>query len=86
MIQWFELLLCKLAYGMNLINDLLLENIGQAKKQFQQVAWSKPQFVAIETITNTQQHQDDIFTEVMGEFHSHKNLSVMWIFLKLRCS
>ena len=47
-------------------NDLLLENIDQAKKQFQQVSWAKPKFVAIETITNTQQHQDDIFTEVMG--------------------
>ena len=47
-------------------NDLLLENIDQAKKQFQQVSWAKPQFVAIKTITNTQQHQDDIFTEVMG--------------------
>lgn len=47
-------------------NDLLLENIDQAKQQFQQVSWAKPKFVAIETITNTQQHQDDIFTEVMG--------------------
>lgn len=47
-------------------NDLLLENIDQAKKQFQQVSWAKPQFVAIKTITNTQQHQHDIFTEVMG--------------------
>ena len=47
-------------------NDLLLENIDQAEKQFQQVSWAKPQFVAIKTITNTQQHQDDIFTEVMG--------------------
>ena len=47
-------------------NDLLLENIDQAKKQFQQVSWVKPQFVAIKTIMNTQQHQDDIFTEVMG--------------------
>lgn len=47
-------------------NDLLLENIDQAQTQFQQVSWIKPQFVAIETTTNTQQHQDDIFTEVMG--------------------
>lgn len=47
-------------------NDLLLENIDQAEKQFQQVSWAKPQFVTIKTITNTQQYQDDIFTEVMG--------------------
>ena len=47
-------------------NDLLLENIDQAKKQFQQVSWAKSQFVTIKTITNTQQYQDDIFTEVMG--------------------
>ena len=66
MIHGFELYLYKVTYGINLINDLFLENIDQAKKQFQQVSWAKPQFVAIKTITNTQQHQDDIFTEVMG--------------------
>lgn len=47
-------------------NDLLLENIDQAQTQFQQVSWFQPQFVAIKTATNIQQHQDDIFTEIMG--------------------
>lgn len=47
-------------------NDLLLENIDQAEKQFQQVSWAKPQFATIKDITNKQQQQNDMFTEVMG--------------------
>ena len=47
-------------------NDLLLENIDQAEKQFQQVSWAKPQFATIKAIANKQQQQNDMFTEVMG--------------------
>ncbi|WP_168381551.1 MFS transporter [Acinetobacter indicus] len=48
-------------------NDILLENIDQAQPKFQHVSWSKPQFVAVKTAESSQQHQDDIFTEVLGE-------------------
>lgn len=47
-------------------NDLILENIDQAQSQFQHVSWSKPQFVAVKSAVSTQQHQNDIFTEVLG--------------------
>ena len=47
-------------------NDILLENIDQAQSQFQHVSWSKPQFVAVKSAVSIQQHQNDIFTEVLG--------------------
>ena len=47
-------------------NDLLLENIDQVQTQFQQVSWVKPQFATIKITKNIQQHQNDMFTEVMG--------------------
>ncbi|MEQ1367825.1 TfpX/TfpZ family type IV pilin accessory protein [Acinetobacter schindleri] len=47
-------------------NDLILENIDQAHPQFQQVSWVGPQFVAVKSAANTQQRQDDMFTEVLG--------------------
>lgn len=47
-------------------NDIILESIDQAPSQFQHVSWSKPQFVAIKSAESSQQHQDDIFTEVLG--------------------
>lgn len=47
-------------------NDLILENLEQASSQFQQVSWAKTEFVAVEPAKTTQQHQNDIFTEVLG--------------------
>lgn len=47
-------------------NDIILENIDQAHPQFQHVSWTKPQFVAVKSAESSQQHQDDIFTEVLG--------------------
>ena len=47
-------------------NDLILENIGQAQPQFQQVSWTGPQFVAVKLAVSPQQRQNDMFTEVLG--------------------
>lgn len=47
-------------------NDLILENIDQAQSQFQHVSWSKPQFVSVKSAVSTKQHQNDLFTEVLG--------------------
>lgn len=47
-------------------NEIVDQNINQAKPQFQQPSWLKPQFVATEFAKNTQQRNDDIFNEVLG--------------------
>lgn len=47
-------------------NDIILDNIDQAQPQFQYVSLIKPQFVAVKSAVSAQQHQDDIFTEVLG--------------------
>lgn len=47
-------------------NDIILENIDQAHPQFQHVSWTKPEFVGVKMPESDQQHQDDIFTEVLG--------------------
>lgn len=47
-------------------NDLILENIDQAKLQFQEVSWGSPQFAAVKIAASSQQHQNDMFTEVLG--------------------
>lgn len=47
-------------------NDIILESIDQAQPQFQHVSWSKPEFVAVKMPESDQQHQEDIFTEVLG--------------------
>jgi len=47
-------------------NDILSENIAQAKPQFQHVSWTKPQFVAVKSAESMQQHQEDLFAEVLG--------------------
>ena len=47
-------------------NDIVDQNINQAKPQFQQASWLKPQFVATEFAKNTQQGNDDMFAEVLG--------------------
>ena len=47
-------------------NEIVDQNIKQAKSQFQQPSWLKPQFVATEFAKNTQQRNDDMFNEVLG--------------------
>ena len=47
-------------------NDLILENIGQAQPQFQQVSWTGPQFAAVKLAVSPQQRQNDMFIEVLG--------------------
>lgn len=47
-------------------NEILDQNINQAKPQFQKPSWLKPQFVATEFAKNTQQRNDDMFAEVLG--------------------
>jgi hypothetical protein len=47
-------------------NEIVDQNIKQAKSQFQQPSWLKPQFVATEFAKNTQQRNDDMFAEVFG--------------------
>ena len=47
-------------------NDIILNNIDQTQPQFQHVSWSKPQFIAVKSAMNTQQYQNDMFTEVLG--------------------
>lgn len=47
-------------------NEIFDQNINQAKPQFQQVPWFKPQFVATEFAQDTKQRNDDMFAEVFG--------------------
>ena len=47
-------------------NDIILENIQQARPQFQHVSWAGSQFAAVKSAVSTQQHQNDMFTEVLG--------------------
>lgn len=47
-------------------NDIILDNIDQAQPQFQQVSLAGPQFTAVKSASSVQQHQNDMFTEVLG--------------------
>ena len=47
-------------------NEIMDQNINQAKPQFQQPSWLKPQFVATEFSKNIEQRNDDMFAEVLG--------------------
>lgn len=47
-------------------NDIILENIDQVQPKFQNISWSKPEFVAVKSAVTTEQQQDDMFTEVLG--------------------
>ena len=47
-------------------NEIVDQNINQAKPQFQQVSWFKPQYVAVNFAKDIQQRNDDLFAEVMG--------------------
>ena len=47
-------------------NEIVDQNINQAKPQFQQPSWLKPQFVATEFSKNIEQHNNDMFAEVLG--------------------
>lgn len=47
-------------------NEIIDQNIKQAKPQFQQVSWFKPQYVAVNFAKDIQQRNDDLFAEVLG--------------------
>ena len=47
-------------------NDLILENIGQAQPQFQQISWTDPQFAAVKLAVSPQQRNDEMFAEVFS--------------------
>lgn len=47
-------------------NEIVDQNINQAKPQFQQVSWFKPQYVAVNFAKDIQQRNNDMFAEVLG--------------------
>lgn len=47
-------------------NELVDTNIQQARPQFQQPSWFKPQYVATEFAKDIQQRNDEMFAEVLG--------------------
>ena len=47
-------------------NELVDTNIQHAQPQFQKPSWFKPQYVATEFAKDTQQRNDEMFTEVLG--------------------
>ena len=47
-------------------NEIVDQNINQAKPQFQQLSWLKPQFVATEFAKDANQRSDNMFAEVLG--------------------
>lgn len=47
-------------------NDIILDHIDQAQQKFQHASWTKPQFVAIKSAKDVQQHNNDMFIEVLG--------------------
>ena len=60
-----------LAYNVDRIelvrnNEIIQDNLDNAQTQFQKPSWLKPQFVATEFAKNTQQHNNDMFAEVLG--------------------
>lgn len=47
-------------------NELVDTNIQQARPQFQQPSWFKPQYAATEFAKDIQQRNDEMFAEVLG--------------------
>lgn len=47
-------------------NELVDNHIKDAQKQFQQVSWFKPQFVAVDFAKEKNQRHDDMFEEALG--------------------
>lgn len=47
-------------------NEIFVENISKANKQYQQVSWFKPQFVAVEFAKDQAQRNDDMFAEALA--------------------
>lgn len=47
-------------------NEIIDENLQQAKEKYQYPSWLKPQFVATEFASNVQQRNDDMFADVLG--------------------
>ena len=48
-------------------NEIILDRIDQVPEQYQQVSWTGPQFVAVKPSKNIQEHNDDVFIEVLGK-------------------
>ena len=48
-------------------NELVDTNIQQAQSEFQKPSWFKPQYVATEFAKDTQQRNDEMFAEVLGD-------------------
>lgn len=47
-------------------NEIVDQNINQAKPQFQQLSWLKLQFVATEFAKDANQRSDNMFAEILG--------------------
>ena len=47
-------------------NEIVDQNINQAKPKFQQVSWFKPQYVAVNFAKDIQQRNKDMFAEALG--------------------
>ena len=47
-------------------NEIVDQNINQAKPQFQQSSWLKPQYTAVEFSKDKNQRSDDMFAEILG--------------------
>ena len=47
-------------------NEIVDQNINQAKPKFQQVSWFKPQYVAVNFAKDIQQRNEDMFAEALG--------------------
>ena len=58
-------------------NEIIQDNITKALPQYQQSSWFKPQYVTVEFSKDVNQHNGDMFTEVLGVFRLHNVQSVM---------
>ncbi|MCH7309975.1 TfpX/TfpZ family type IV pilin accessory protein [Acinetobacter sp. ANC 4805] len=47
-------------------NEIYTKNIQQAQRQYQQVSWLKPNFVAIEFAKDSKRRSQDMFDEILG--------------------
>ncbi len=56
------------ANGYEIVQKNAIDNthIDKALKEYQKPSWLRPQFVAIQTAQNIDQHNDDVFEEVLG--------------------
>lgn len=47
-------------------NELIVDNIKQAKEQFRNVSWLNPQWAATQFAKNSKERQDDMFNEIVS--------------------